>query len=123
MAALNRAVDLMFGGLASLPGSAVMRFQVQLWGEGTTNPEVLESMNAVKQTILAYLSDIVRGGQDSGEFALGADPENVARVLMSSYDGLILQKALDNDIDVRSYVAALRSVMYGYLPGQTHLGR
>lgn len=120
-AAMNQVIDRFFGELSSSEADTFMRFHVQIWGESLRNPEVKEGMHIVRQQVLTDLAEVVRRGQASGELTDGADPKNLAMVLMSVYEGLILQKALDPSIDVGSYVSAFRSIISGYLVGAAQI--
>ena len=51
--------------------------------------------------------------QELGQIEASLDPEAAARVLLSTWHGLVLQKAFDLTVDVPKYVAALKSLYKG----------
>ena len=55
----------------------------------------------------------MREGQERGEINAKLDPDAVGRVMMAFWDGLVLQKTLDPEVDVWKYVAVMKSMMNG----------
>ena len=107
--------DIFFGDLASSEAAPAMRLRVQLWGESLRNPEILAGLSSNRDAVREHLQAVVERGQSLGDVSPEADPEYVARVLLSSYDGLVLQKSLDPDVDILRYVGAFKSLVSGVL--------
>ena len=114
--------DIFFGGLAPPEAAPAMRLHVQLWGESLRNPDVLAGLSANKDGVREHLQAVVERGQRLGDVGPDADPEYVARVLLSTYDGLVLQKSLDPDVDIWRYVRAFKSLVAGVLSGDNAAG-
>ena len=60
----------------------------------------------------AWEQVVPTGGQESGEIYPELDAQSMARILNSAWCGLLLQKSLNPEIDVRSYVSTLKSVYH-----------
>lgn len=59
------------------------------------------------------LTKLMVRAQELGQIEASLDPEAAARVLLSTWHGLVLQKAFDSIVDVPKYVAALKSLYKG----------
>jgi hypothetical protein len=44
---------------------------------------------------------------------LELDPDGVARVLVSTWHGIVLQKSLDPELDIPAYLAAVKALYNG----------
>ena len=114
---IAQLTDIFFGELASPEAAAAMRLHVQLWGEALRSPEILAELNSTREGVRKHLQAVVERGQSLGDVSQEADPEYVARVLLSTYNGLVLQKSLDPDVDIWRYVDAFKSLVAGVLSG------
>jgi AcrR family transcriptional regulator len=122
--ALRELVDFFFRGLAGAAALGAGRVNVQSWGEALVNPTLLETIRGVLDRYLESLSQIVQRGQAAGQFDPSLDPRAVGRLLLSLYYGLELQKALDPEVEVEPYVAAIKAIVLcttaGTAPASTH---
>jgi AcrR family transcriptional regulator len=114
---IAQLADIFFGELASPEAPPALRLHVQLWGESLRKPEILAGLSSNRDGVRQHLQAVVERGQSLGDVDLEADPEYVARVLLSAYDGLVLQKCLDPDVDIFRYVGAFKSLVAGVLSG------
>ncbi len=89
------------------------RVDIELWGEALRNPTVLDSCLLSLDVVRRPLVEIVRRAQERRDINPALDPEAVARVMVSLFDGLLLQKELDPAVDVWSYVAAAMAMVTG----------
>ena len=110
---LNELARLTFADL-TLPNSHVrLAVQVLWWSEAMRSPEMLESLRAQSvDSWKSLLAGVIARAQEQGEVNSELDPEAAARVLLATWQGLVLQKALDPEVDVEGYVDAVRA-MYG----------
>ncbi len=62
----------------------------------------------------------MQSAQERGDINPDLDPEAVARVFTSLFDGLLFQQAMDRDVVIRSYVAVVKAMGSGLLwrPGE-----
>jgi len=109
--------DIFLGELANPEAPPALRLHVQLWGESLRSPEILEGLTSNRAGVRQHLQAVVERGQGLGDVDPEADPEYLARVLLSAYDGLVLQKSLDPDLDIWRYVDAFKSLVAGVLSG------
>ena len=108
---LEGLADVFFSKLEDVRDCAV---HIELWAEALSNPRIRELIVRIDDSIRdAFITKIVREGQERGEINARLDSDAVARVMMAFWDGLVLQKTLDPEVDVRKYVAVMKSMMNG----------
>lgn len=84
------------------------RLAVQLWAESLSNPRLRrEALGGVTQAI-ELLSPMIRKAQREGRWPKRLDPESAARVMIAILQGISLQLAWDDNIDIASFASALR---------------
>jgi len=84
------------------------RLAVQLWAESLSNPRLKrEALGGVTQAI-AVLSPMIGKAQREGRWPRHLNPESAARVMIAILQGISLQLAWDDNIDIGSFAAALR---------------
>ena len=84
------------------------RLAVQLWAESLSNPRLKrEALGGVTQAI-KVLSPMIGKAQREGRWPGHLNPESAARVMIAILQGISLQLAWDDNIDIASFAAALR---------------
>lgn len=109
--ALIDLIDFLFHGLKSAAALGAGRVNVQGWGEALLNPALGAARREVIDHYLEALAEVIRHGQQIGQVDRALDPRSMARVLLSLYYGLELQRALDEEVDIDSYAAAVRALL------------
>ena len=90
------------------------RLIIQWWSEVMRSPELKESLRSGSVDPLTRgLTEIVGRAQGLAEINPALNAEAVARVLLSTWQGLVLQKALDPDIEVGPYLDAVKAMYSG----------
>jgi AcrR family transcriptional regulator len=116
---LNALTDLIAFFFRGLEGAAELgagRVNVQGWGEALVNPPLRETLQRVMEQSVAALAEIIRRAQARGQLAPSFDPHAFGRILLSLYYGLELQKALDPDVEVTAYGAAVAALLRAATP-------
>jgi AcrR family transcriptional regulator len=109
--ALHELLDFFFHGLEGAAALGAPRVNVQGWGEALVNPARLSTVHHVLDDYLDALSRIIRKAQAAGQIDQSLDPRSVGRMVLSLYYGLELQKALDTDVEVDTYTAAIKTLL------------
>jgi AcrR family transcriptional regulator len=110
--AIQHLLDFFYAGLASAAALGADRVNIQGWGEALVNPRLLPPLRDAIGLFWDQLGGLIRRGQAAGRIDAGIDPRATAAVLLSTYFGLYLQKALIPELEVAPYrdvvVALLR---------------
>jgi AcrR family transcriptional regulator len=107
---LDELADVFFSNLENTQACAL---SVELWAEALRSPRIREMLLNELRNVRTPFIEIVCIGQERGEVNPALDAEATAQVMISFFDGLILQKATDSSVDVRKYVAVMKSMMNG----------
>jgi hypothetical protein len=74
------------------------------------NPDILEVAQGAYARMRFYLAAVARRGQEHGRLAADADPDELAKTMLSLAMGYLIQRLIMNDVDRDSYIAALRAL-------------
>ena len=111
---LGELFDFLARGLEEAAALGASRVNVQGWGEALVNPALHETIQRVLNNYLDALTHIFRRAQELGQVDPSLDPASAGRMLMSLYYGLELQKALDPEVDVSEYAAAVKTLVLSH---------
>ena len=105
---LARLVEGFVLGLRDPQEKTWRRLAVQLWAESLSNPKLKrEALAGVNQAV-EILSPMIRAAQREGRWPRHLDPQSAARVMVAVLQGISLQLAWDDSIDIASVGSALR---------------
>jgi TetR/AcrR family transcriptional regulator, transcriptional repressor of aconitase len=105
---LVRLVEGFVLGLRDLQERKWRRLAVQLWAESLSNVRLKrEALDGVTQAI-ELLSPMIGKAQREGRWPAHLDPASAARVLIAILQGISLQMAWDDTIDIARFASALR---------------
>lgn len=110
---LEELADTFFSLLDNIAARESMCVDIELWSESLSNPRIGAVMQRGFENVCEPLAEIVRRAQARGEINPSLDADATAQVLLSFFEGLVLQKALDSSIDVWKYVAVVKAMMGG----------
>jgi TetR/AcrR family transcriptional regulator, transcriptional repressor of aconitase len=105
---LVRLVEGFVLGLRDPQEKRWRKLAVQLWAESLSNPRLKrEALAGVSQAV-EILSPMIRKAQREGRWPRHLDAESAARVMIAVLQGISLQLAWDDTIDIPSFASALR---------------
>ncbi len=107
---LDTLSQIFFTELEDVEGCAV---GVELWAEAIRSPRIRELLRDDLRSIRGPFAEIIRAGQARGDISPAADPDAVAEIMVSLFQGLVVQKTLDPDVDVGRYVDAMKAMLTG----------
>jgi len=108
---LQRLLD---GFVLELRNPAERRWRhlaVQLWAESLSNPRLKrEALGGVSQAV-DVLSRMIAQAQSRGSWPKHLDPASAARVMIAILQGISLQRAWDERVDIERFAVALRTML------------
>jgi hypothetical protein len=110
-AALELLAREFLGQLQDPEERASRRVGIQVWAEALSNDNILPLMRRGVDEPRKLLAGMIRSAQDRGEVLANLDPDALARMLIALFQGLVLQQAWDEQLDLESYVATLRAIL------------
>jgi len=113
--AIDQLIDFFFTGLESAAALGADRVNIQGWGEALVNPRLLAPLRDTFHDFRDRLAQLVRRGQTAGAVAPHINPEAAGEVILSSFLGLYLQKAVIPELDVGRYKEVVKALLHGTL--------
>lgn len=110
---VNEIVGVFFGMLDQPNSETPLRLSIQLWGEALRNQNVKDMLETGRKEVHEQLTRVVAQAQAKGEINRDLDPAYIARLMLATYDGLVLQKGLDADVDVWKFTKVLMAMFGG----------
>jgi len=102
-----------FFGMLERPQRCSLELNIELWAESFRNPRIMEFRRKIVDAIIHAIASVIRQAQERGEINPKLDPEYIARVMVSHYHGLLLQKASDPQVEVSKFVATMKEMTRG----------
>jgi TetR/AcrR family transcriptional regulator, transcriptional repressor of aconitase len=84
------------------------RLAVQLWAESLCSPRLKREAVAGVTQAIEVLSPMIGNAQREGRWPAHLDPDSAARVLIAVLQGISLQLAWDDTIDIPRFASTLR---------------
>jgi len=98
---------------ASLENPQACALSVELWAEALRSPRIRSLLRDELRHVTGPFVELIRRAQERGEINRRLDAEAVAQVMVSFFEGLVLQKTAEPEIDVWKYVSAMKAMMGG----------
>lgn len=113
VAAIDNLIDTFFAGLQDAAMLGADRVNIQGWGEALVNPRLMAPLRDSLVELPKRLARLIRRAQKAGVVPTEVNTEATGQVIVSSYLGLYLQKAVNPDLDIRKYRAAVHALLHG----------
>jgi AcrR family transcriptional regulator len=85
------------------------------WGEAEFNPKVKELVSSGQMVYREAHTAVVRKWQERGEVTPEANPENIAKVMLSFFLGFIVQSAMIGEIDPETATRGFEGILSSQL--------
>lgn len=108
--ALEETARVYFAKLEDPQGCAL---DIAIWSEAQSNPAVRARLRDSMREIRAAITTVVKQVQEAGIINPALDPEAVAEVQISFFEGLVLQRAIDPDVDIWKYLEVVQAITHG----------
>lgn len=107
-------IRLFFGELESgVRDFATCALNVELISEAPRNPKIREFLTRTNDEVRSSFVSLIAEAQRRGEVNPALDAEAVARVMIAVYQGLVTQKLVHTEIDIKRYGDVLRALFGG----------
>jgi AcrR family transcriptional regulator len=116
MDALRTLGRAFFASLADPDERRRRRLGVQVWSEALRNPAIHAIVMRGVDGPRVAIASLVREAQELGELRRDLDPDSVARVVTALFQGLVLQQAWDEDVDVAAYFETVEAIFEALVP-------
>jgi len=80
------------------------------WSHSQSNPELKAASRAAYRRLRELFAEAVKRLQAAGKLSSGADPDELAELMVSICLGFVAQRALVGDVGVQAHVSALRAL-------------
>jgi AcrR family transcriptional regulator len=102
-------------GLTDPQRADARRVGIQGWGEALRNPRIRQSTLEGLARVRAAIGQLVESGKRSGQFRPDVDAEAVARTLIATFQGLLLQVSWGEPFDLAACGRLMREMIRGAL--------
>jgi AcrR family transcriptional regulator len=92
-----------------------LRVAIQGWAEALRNETIHAGVTASMSSVRREIIRLIERGQGAGQFRSDVPPEAVARTLIATFQGLTLQAAWGEEIDLEAIGRLMREMIRGAL--------
>jgi AcrR family transcriptional regulator len=89
------------------------RVGIQGWAEALRNEQILESVTGGLAKVRAEIVRLIARGQQAGEVRADVDPEAAGRIMIATFQGLILQSSWGETFDLAAVGKLMRRMIAG----------
>ncbi len=104
-------IELYGSGLSNAARLDARRVGVQGWAEALRSPRIHESVTTGMSSVRAAIVKLIERGQHTGQIRPEIDPEALARVLVATFQGLVLHVAWQEDFDLAACGQVVRAII------------
>ena len=109
--ALGMLASGFFGSLRGRATRIERRVRVQIYAEAVRNPRIRRLVRRGVDEPRAVIAGVIRDAQADGFLSGEFDPDALARVIIATFHGLVLQQTWDERLDVDAYVQTLELIL------------
>jgi AcrR family transcriptional regulator len=116
---LSLLIELYGRGLTDVHRADARRVGIQGWGEALRNPRIRASTVEGLTLVREAITQLIEKGRRSGQIRADVDAGAVARTLIATFQGLMLQVSWGEDIDLAACGRLMREMIRGALFAET----
>ena len=111
VAGLMLLVELYGKTLGDQRRADMRRVGIQGWAEALRNPRIHESVVEGFSAVRAAIVELIERGQQAGQVRADVEPDAAARAMIAIFQGLVLQLAWGEDLDLAACGRMIRSMI------------
>ena len=111
VAGLMLLVELYGKTLGDQRRADMRRVGIQGWAEALRNPRIHESVVEGFSAVRAAIVELIQRGQRTGQVRPEVEPDAAARAMIAIFQGLVLQLAWGEDLDLAACGRMIRSMI------------
>ena len=111
VAGLMLLVELYGKTLGDQRRADMRRVGIQGWAEALRNPRIHESVVEGFSAVRAAIVELIQRGQKAGQVRADVEPDAAARAMIAIFQGLVLQLAWGEDLDLAACGRMIRSMI------------
>ena len=112
-AVLHSLADTFFRPLEDPDGFLDQCIEFELTSEARRNPQIRAARNRSYASMVQAFTAVIRRGQAEGVINKSIDPDSTARLMIAAFEGLTMQLAAGEPVNVRKYTKVLKAMMSG----------
>ncbi|MBN9691115.1 MAG: TetR/AcrR family transcriptional regulator [Verrucomicrobia bacterium] len=105
-------------GLQELEGDGFLNLWIETCAEAARNAKVAATMRQSYEIFESQLAELVRESQRLGRVNPSLEPTATARIILAAFDGLLLRRCFDPQLDVRATVQSFLTFLEAALSPQ-----
>jgi AcrR family transcriptional regulator len=113
LAAANEIIDAVYSELDQSQSPAADALNIELWAEACRNPRIRPIVQHMFASLRERLTVIFAAMQADGEINPGLEAAAAARTSISLFEGLVLQKMLEPELEIQPYVDVVKAMLTG----------
>jgi len=104
-----------FFRLLEEPEEKYLSVELELWGEAVRNRKVMKILNKSMQAHRKEFARLIAQAQKDGQVDPGQDPETIAMIMISLFQGMIVQLKICGNVELWRYVDTAKFMLRSFL--------
>lgn len=110
---LHSLADTFFRALEDPDGFLDQCIEFELTSEARRNPQIRDARHRSYASLVQGFTAVIRRGQADGVINNNVDADSTARLMVAAFEGLTMQLAVGEAVNVRKYTKVLKAMMTG----------